>query len=281
MAASYPTSIKSFLTYHDQPTNPTLVVPDPDKPGSTVDLTIDRAHITDEIHDEVIAMEQTIGLGKATIPGATTYGSEVKWLLINKSSGRVDPTNNCIYPNADHPALSHTHSHRQLIGLDADVHSQYVRVDGSRGFNAPVSSPWGTQLNHLCPMGQAQHVGWVTSPEMDFIIYVTVASASTHPVRGPAPQRYRMTGGAFAGPTDANGNVWIDFSDANFAGVLSVVYMKMPFAGRSNYGYTYQYEEDQLLMLAITNQGFMVQFIEDVIVDRQANVALAWMAVGV
>lgn len=280
MAASYPTSIKSFLTYQDQPGS-NNIVPDPSNPAKTIDLTIDRAGITNQIQDEVVAIEKTIGIvgtGVTVIPNTHTLGSEINALFNGKSNGRVDPSNNAIYPL---PPPSHNHTHVELTGNSADVHPQYVRVDGTRGFSAPVLGQWGTALNHLCPLGQAQHVGWLTSPQVNFVVFTTVAAASSNVVRGPAAQRYRMTGGVFNGRTDENGVIFLDYSAAQFSGVLTVVYMKMPFPGASAYGYTYQYEEDQLLMLAISNQGVLIQFTEDIVVDRQANVALCWMAVGV
>jgi hypothetical protein len=280
MPASYPTSIKSFLTVQNQPGDANHVIPDPANPGQTIDLTIDRAKITNEIHDEVIAMEQTIGtsIKPMAIPGTRTMGGEVNALYYGKANGRVDPSNNAIYPLS---VPTHNHAHAQLSDLGADDHPQYVRVDGKRGFRAPVGGQWGTQLNHLCPLSQAQYVGWLTSPQVNFVVFTTVAAASSHVVRGPAAQRYRMTGGHFYGRTDENGVIFLDYSAAQFSGVLTVVYMKMPFPGPSAYGYTFQYEEDQLLMLAISNQGVLIQFIEDVVVDRQANISLAWMAVGV
>jgi hypothetical protein len=113
------------------------------------------------------------------------------------------------------------------------------------------------------------------------IIQATLASASSYPMTGPAPQRYRMTGGFFSGYTNASGNVFIDFSAAHFGGVLTFVFMKLPYPGGSRFGYKYRYEEDQLHMISIANNGAWIQFIEDIVVDRQALIALTWIAVGV
>lgn len=285
MAASYPVSIKSFLTYQDQPGDAAHIIPDPTNPipGSTIDLTIDRAKITNEIHDEVIAMEGTIGVGyqpgTTVIPGTRTLGKEVDWLYNNKANGRIDPSNNAIYPL---PPPSHNHVHSQLSGLSADVHPQYVRVDGSRGFSAPVKGQWAASTNQLVPLAQTQSAGYLNSSQVEFIIYTTVLSKCPHPmicVRDP--QRYRMTGGWSAGYTDSNGLFRIDYSAAHFRGVATLVYMKMPFPGPSAYGYTYQYEEDQLTLIEIDNNGAWIQFSEDVMVDRQAWVSMTWMVLGV
>lgn len=278
MAASYPISVKSFLTYQDQPGS-NNIVPDPDHPGQTVDLTIDRAKITNEIHDEVIAVEKTIGIpALAIIPGLRTYGSELNFLYNNKSSGIVDPTNNAIYPL---PPPSHNHTHAYLAGNDADVHPQYMRVDGARSFSAPVSSPNAAGGHQLATLAQAQAPGYLNSAQVAAAVDSVVDSVAPYPMKGPAPQRYRMTGGHFSGITDANGNVRIDYSAARFSGVLTFVYMKNPFPGGSAYGYVYQYEEDQLVLQEIDNNGAWIQFIEDIVVDRQALVSMTWMAVGV
>jgi hypothetical protein len=90
-----------------------------------------------------------------------------------------------------------------------------------------------------------------------------------------------MTGGHFIGRTDANGNIRVDYSSAHFIGILTFVFMKLPFSGSSASGYTYQYKEDQLLLQSIDNQGCWIRFAEDMVVDRQANVALTWLVVGV
>ena len=101
------------------------------------------------------------------------------------------------------------------------------------------------------------------------------------PVLGPDGRKWKMTGGFFNGYTDNSGNVWIDFSAAGFSGVLSFVYVKMPYPGRSHFGYVYHYEEDQLVLLGLSVQGALIQFIEDIVVDRRANVCMTWMALGI
>ena len=285
MAASYPLSIKSFLTYQDQPPGSTSVVPDPNNPGQTIDLTIDRAFITNEIHDEVISMEQNIGTGPAAtivIPGTRTMGAEINALYNGKANGRVDPSNNAIYATA---VPSHNHMHTELSALGADDHPQYMRVDGTRGFSAAVGGQPATASNHLATLGQVQAQNWLNSAEVQYAIDAQIVAESAHPVRGPAPQpypwRYRMTGGYFWGQSDANGLIRIDFSRAGFIGILSLVYMKMPFPGASAYGYVYQYEEDQLVLIEVDNSGATIQFTEDIVVDRQAYVSMCWMVVGV
>jgi hypothetical protein len=281
--AAYPVSIKSFLTYHDQPSNPSLIVPDPDKPGSTVDLTIDRAKITDEIHDEVVAMESTIGIGiPLATPGAVTIGSEITYLFQNLSPGQADPITHVVYPL---PPPSHNHIHDQLGGNDADVHPQYMRVDGTRSFGAAVSGQPATAMNDLATLGQAQGQGWLNYTQAETVINNQVLTEAPYPMISthdfPGYQRYHMTGGLLAGYTDSNGLIRIDYSRANFRGIASIVFMKLPYPGSSAYGYTYRYEEDQLILWEIDNSGAWIRFSEDIVVDRQAWVALTWMVLGV
>jgi hypothetical protein len=290
ITASYPVSIKSFLTYQDQPPGSTSVIAPDDPtnptPGTPYDLTIDRAYITNEIHSEVLAMEQNIGVGaNATIvvPGITTMGGEINFLYNNKANGRVDPSNNAIYASV---TPTHNHTHAELRNLDADDHTQYVLVDGARGFSAPVAGVPAAASNQLMTLGQLLSQGWLNSAQAQYVIDEQIlAETGGYPVRGPAPQpypwRYRMTGGYFWGQTDESGLIRIDYSAAAFIGILSIVYMKMPFPGVSVYGYVYQYEEDQLMLIEIDNSGCTIQFTEDIVIDRQAWVSMCWMVVGV
>ena len=281
MAASYPTSIKSFLTYQNQPGDANHIVPDPSNSANTIDLTIDRAKITNEIHDEIIAMEQNIGVTGAkvtVVPGTSNMGRELNYLYNYKSAGRVDPSNNAVYPV---PPPSHNHVHAYLQNNSQDVHLQYMRTDGTRGFSAAVSGKNATAGNQLCTLAQAEGAGFLNYNQVESLIQSVLNGASAHPVKGPTPGRYRMAGGYFYGPTNDAGNAWIDFSAARFHSLVTFVYMKNPFPGQSMLGwYNYQYEEDQLVLLSLSPQGAWIQFIEDIVVDRRANVAMTWMALG-
>ena len=291
MAAAYPASIKSFLTYYDQPPGPTKTAPNPTPPPSTLDLTIDRAVITNEIHDEVLAMEETIGVSStarwAVIPGTKSLNDEVLNLYNGKAWGQVDPHNNAIYPAPPAVGPAHNHLHSQLSELDEDVHPQYMRVDGGRAFGAPCPGQDAVSVNQLVTLQQVLNGEWVNSPQVVSIIETEIAEEAAFPmIAGTSggidySQRYRMTGGLLQGYTDSNGRIRIDYTAANFRGILTLVYMKMPFPGPSAYGYTYQYEEDQLILAQVDNQGAWIQFNEDVVVDRQAWVAMTWMVVGV
>jgi hypothetical protein len=285
MAAAYPASIKAFLTYLNQPSTPATIVPDPDRPNqtppATVDLTLIRGKVINEIHDEVMALEKTMGAtgAKATvIPGTTTMGGEIRYLHNYKSSGKIDPANKVVYANT---IPSHNHSHNEISALRADDHKQYMRVDGTRAFTAPVSAPNAANGHQLATLAQGQSAG-LTSPQVASIIQSALTTSADHPMHGPGPGRYRMTGGFYTGQTDRNGNAFIDFSYARFSRLISFVYMKNPFPGLSMLGYyAYQYMEDQLILLSLSPQNATIQFIEDIVVDRQALIGMTWMALGV
>lgn len=284
MAASYPVAIKSFLTYVNQPSSPATIVPDPDHPGqtppATVDLTLIRGKVTNEIHDEVIAVEKTMGITgpkPTVIPGTTTMGAEIKYLLNNKSAGQIDPANKAIYITT---TPTHNHAHNQISGRPADDHKQYIRVDGTRAFTSPVNGRNATGSHHLVTLAQGQGAG-LTHAQVQSIIQTQLTSSVNHPMRGPGPGRYRMTGGFYTGNTDIHGNAYIDFSYARFSRLISFVFMKNPFPGGSMLGYyAFQYMEDQLVLLSLSPEGATIQFIEDIVVDRQALIGMTWMALG-
>jgi hypothetical protein len=261
--ASYPTSLAQFLVYQDQPGDANHMLTSGLDPNTglpvTTDLTIDSAHITDQIHQEVIAIEQTIGVRPFTVPSKTTIGASVVWLYQNKA------------------ARTHSHNHRYLLDLGADDHHQYPRADGSRGFSAPVTSPPARGAHNLVNLGQVQGTG-VTASQMQG--YVT-AELDQNTVRGRPGQALRIQGGQTWGGSDNNGNLTVYF-DPPFTALMSFVYMKLPFPGGSMLGwYAFQYMEDQLILQALTNSYAIIQFIEDIRVDARALVALAWMAIGI
>lgn len=260
MAASYPVSVKSFLTYQNQPGDSNHIMTD------GTDLTIDHARITNEIHDEVVAIEKALG-----VPGPTKVAPHYPSM-----SAGVQALYNAKAP------LTHSHVHHDAAYPLADDHPQYVRVDGHRGFSNPVSAPHATSGADLIPLGQVQGFGYQNAEQVRSIISSTMSSRWPHPIKGPTASRYKMTGGFFNGYTDTRGMVFIDFGPARFSRIVSFVFMKNPYPLASYYyGYIFQYEEDQLILDSLTPQGAWIQFREDILVDRQANVALTWIALGV
>jgi hypothetical protein len=295
-AKRYPLALRDFLTYQNQPgdTNRFLSTPDPNNPGYnvTTDLTLDGGAVTRDIQTEIVSMENTIGI-KPFKANQSTLGKAIYWLLHNLSPGHADAGNrNNLVPLPP----THTHVHRQTVFIHSytdprghlvpaytdttDDHPQYVRVDGSRGFTAPVRGQPAQHAHDLITLSQAQGAG-LTGAQVQGIIQSELNATSDHPMTGPGAGRYKLAGGYFYGASDVNGVIFIDFSECHFSRLVTFVYMKNIFPGGSMLGWpTFQYQEDQLILLAMDTRGAWVQFIEDIVVDRQAAVAMTWMALG-
>lgn len=265
--ANYPTSLANFFTYQDQPgdANSIIQAPNPNPPPATVsvNLTYDHAYITNQLNSEIVAIESTIAARPFTVPKTVTVGASVVWLYKNKAG------------------INHTHIHATLADLKADAHPQYMTDTGEvgrpQGFTHPITSPPAVHANQLANLAQVQSLG------------VTVSTATTiienafppNTVRSFYGNEVKIMGGMAKGYTDSSGNLWVPF-DPPFASLVTFVYNKMPFPGESMLGwYAYQYMEDQLILLSLTNSGALIQFIEDIAVDRQALVCMSWMAIGV
>lgn len=257
MTASYPASIKSFITYTDQP-----------GPNNT---TIDYAYITNDIHDEVIAVENIIGSLPFTIPTTSSIGGSISYLYNNTAP------------------VGHLHRHADLSNLGSDDHMQYVRTDGSRGFTQPIGGQPAGAANQLVVKDQITNAG-ITAATFENQLNGWLSSLG-HQVRGafvgqwywgpgPTSAAWKVIAGIGLGYTDRNGNLYVSFNGAFHSMVLTFCFMRLPIPGGSHYGYVYQYQEDQLMVHGISNQGAVVNFIEDIAVDRQAWVGVSWMALG-
>jgi len=268
-AQRYPLAIRDFVTYQNQPQDGTkiFVAQNPDGTTTTIDLTLDSATVTRDLHTEIISLEQTIGAKPFMVPTTNTVGGSIRWLYGNKSD------------------IIHSHLHRTSTALGADDHPQYMRVDGTRRFTAPVTAPGATKGNDLINLSQAKTAG-LNSSQVQGIINSTLAAqkfvSGEANLTGPDGRRWKMAGGMAQGYTDINGNLTVDLTPARFSGIRSFIYCKMPFPGGSMLGwYAYQYMEDQLVLLGLSNTTAIIQFIEDIRVDRQALVCMCWMALGI
>jgi hypothetical protein len=285
----YPQAIRDFVTYINQDGQTHTIT----SGGTTTDLTLDAAAVTRDLETEIVSLEQTLGAQPFLVPGQPNIGLSISWLSSNLSPGHID-ARNAVNPL---PPPSHSHPHQQTSARSTDDHPQYMLRNGARPFTAPVTAPGAVHGGDLINLAQAKNAG-LTWQQVQNIIQSDLQQALTgilpsppyppntpftySPVLGPTPGRWKMAGGWYTGYTDENGIVFIDFGPAAFSGVQSFVYMKMPFPGTSYfYGYKYQYEEDQLILLGLSTRGALVQFIEDVVVDRRALVAMTWMCLGV
>ena len=278
----YPVQIRDFVTYQNQPQDGTKIflVQNSDGTTTTVDLTLDSAAVTKDLHTEIISLESVIGRKPFMVPGSTTVGRSIQWLYNFKATGHVD-ARNCIIPPG------HYHRHFALRNLENDDHPQYMRRDGARPFTRPVTAPGAVDGDDLVNYSQVKPGGplaGLNSAQVQALVNSDIASmhlAGEADIHGPDTRRWKMAGGVASGYTDINGNLSVDLRPAQFSGILSFIYCKMPFPGGSMLGwYAYQYMEDQLVLLGLSNTSALIQFIEDIRVDRQALVCMCWMALG-
>lgn len=271
--SSYPVSIKSFTLLYDQP----YTAP----PFPQIDPSVDFARWTNELHDEVVSIETVIGINYGYfavdllqfLPGCQSIGDCITWLYNNTA------------PKA------HIHLHHDLVGLGADDHPQYMRVDGNRGFVNPIASPYAWSVTQLAPLGQLTSAGWINTAQ--FMNQLNGWLSALGPqVRGFDPGEplwdgrsyngaWKIQGGYAYGYTDANGYLRINFNPPFLYQVQTFCFNRMPIPGRSHFGYVYQYQEDQLVPQSIDRNGATILFIEDIAVDRRAWVAMTWMAIGI
>ena len=271
--ARYPVALRDFVTYQDQPGDGNHIISQNDPSTGLpilTDLTIDSAAVTQDLHTEVISIEKIIGVRPFSPPGCTTVGQSIRWLYLNESP------------------IDHLHVHNRMNALGADDHKEYSLVNGERPFTGPITSPPATSGNQLVNYNQVRAAGYLTAVE--FASMINLRGMVTVPLQvidGPTEpwgtwyDKLKIMGGVAQGYTDTNGVLYVPFGKG-FAGVLSFVFMKMPFPGLSMLGYyQYQYVEDQLILLHIDRWGASIQFIEDIQVDRQAQVGMVWQAIGV
>jgi hypothetical protein len=291
MPASWPLAIKDFVTYQDQP--------GPDN------KTIIYAVVVNEMTNEVESIEKNIGARPYMAPGMRTLGLTVEWLWLNKAplvhshvhwssvyGGQVvDGTWQIQLPYVDMTKQSDDHSPSPQ---STPSFAGYVRTDGLRGFTQPVASPPAWNANQLVRLDQVkQHSpatqnDFVTVPQFEYIEAVMFGGSHVTGTGGtpwmwgapPYNTAWRITGGWQTGFTDYNGNVFVPFNGVFQRMILTFNFMRMPDAGRSHYGYIYQYMEDQLILQGISTQGAIIQFREDNAIDRQAWITFTWIAVG-
>jgi hypothetical protein len=275
----YPVAIRDFCTYADQPQDGTKWIQagvNPDGTPNMIDLTIDAATITNDLHTEIRSIETTLGInpwvlipltGKLPVTGTTvakaTLGATIQYLYLYKAW------------------IGHNHVHHFLTDLSADSHPVYVPRNASRGFTRPVQGFYPdprtgsgypnihvNQLIRLMDVPQGLTIG-----QIEAMINAELVNEARG---GPLV----LMGGVAQGYTDGYGNLYVPFG-AGFHQLYSFVYMKMPFPGLSMLGwYAYQYMEDQLTLVGLNNQGAWIQFIEDIQVDRRALVCMVWLAIG-
>ena len=254
MAASYPNTLKIFQTFSDY---------------SDIIFAIS----VNEIHDEVVSLESTLGANPLTGTGYTSVGQGLQDLFTNKA-------------DANH---THTHASMPDDGPPSDDHPQYMRTDGRRDFTGPVQSPWASLATQLMPKGQLDAQGFINTQTATGLInglmsnYIRGAlpGVGNNPVAGPAQSvpQWKLTGGTVVGVTDGNGWLPCSFGSAFAQTVQAFVATKIPTGAVAGHA-AYAYVEAQLTLVQITTGGAQVAFSHDYSFQRSVNAAYNWIAIG-
>lgn len=193
ITASYPLVVKIFQTLVDEIT------------------TIDAADIN-EIHDEIVAIETTLGLSPYTGTPYTNLAEALTDLYNTKADS------------------DHDHDHSDLLGLDNPVaHPQYSLIDGSVPFTGPVSGVPAVAGNQLATLGQVQGLGFVdgsyVAGQLDALTQnlVRAVAGSNSPIFGTFdPANAKLAFGLVSGTTGPSGGLNATLSGFT-EGVLAVV----------------------------------------------------------
>lgn len=256
MAASFPTSIKFFNTFVDQAGG----LPNPN-------LAIDFAANTNELHDEVVAIESLLGTMPFSGTPYTTLGGALSDLYINKAP------------------VTHTHAHSSLLGDNVgDDHPQYIRVDGTRGFTGPVTAPAAAVNSQLATLGQVQGLNFSTNASVAALIAAAVAPlcigefSQSGPMPGmpnPIDDSWMVTGGYVDFTTDISGNISVFYTGVFTQTVIAFCPINMPTGA-------YDWRFSECTVISTTLTGSVVQFVDHngaVIGNRE--VAFSWIALGI
>lgn len=255
MAASYPNAIKIFTTFLDQT------------------QVIYAAHMN-EVHDEVIALEKTIGVNPFLGTPYTSIGGALNDLYNNKAP------------------LAHTHAHSALQGdATGDDHTQYIRVDGTRAFTGPVVAPNATLSTHLATLGQLTNQGYLNTAQANaliaaaaaYLVNTRFAAADTTPGLLGFPNEggvgWSLTGGYTVGNTDGSGFINVPLGSAFGTMLLSIVATKLPAPGGGTQP-PYDPKTSDLALVSYTLTNAVVQVTTQAGVQANKQVAFSWLALG-
>ncbi len=253
-SASFPATVKVFQTFLDQT------------------QTIFAAHIN-EVHAEIVAIEKLIGAQPFVSLPYTTFAAALADLATNKA-----PAN-------------HQHNHSDLAGdATGDDHTQYVRVDGSRGFTGPVVVPNALTGGQLVNLGQLISLGYLTVAQANNIMNTALnrsirgAAGGSGPLPGyaaPTTFGWTLLGGYVEGPTDASGNMSTTFSTGYpfTTCVQSFIATKVPVSG-GHAQPAYNSLESQLSLVATTLTSATVRFSNDSGALANQWAAFSWICIG-
>jgi hypothetical protein len=249
MAATYPNALKIFSIFHDY-------------------TDVIWAYSINEVHDEILAIEQVLGTNPFSGTPYLTFGAAIQDLYANKA-----PAN-------------HTHGHYDLLDdSQGNDHPQYIMVNGYPGFSQAVSGQNAYLGSHLLPLGQLQSFGFLNAGQIQNMVNSALGTLMTGasggaPLWGSAPSpTWKVQGGSFTGITDGNGQLTVTFTSPYTRCVQSFVATKMPPGPGA--GAPYNWVEAQITLVGITGSYAKVQFSHDYSWQPNMRVTLNWIAIGI
>jgi len=256
MGAAFPQAIKVFSVFHDYT-------------DTIMALSIN------ECHDEIQALEKTLGTNPFNTTPYTTFGGAIQDLYANKS-----PAN-------------HFHYHRNLSGdASGNDHPQYIMVNGYPGFSRPVSGHAGTAPSDLVPLSQLQGFGFQNAAQVRAMVDAAVngdIAAATAGVmagtKGGTPLLgsttsvdWRITGGLTSGCTLNNGVFVIPFG-TSFSCIQAFSCTKIPPQGSGCP--PYNWIEAQVTLLSVSQTQALVQVSHDYSWQPNMRFSCTWIVMGI
>jgi hypothetical protein len=252
MAATFPQALKVFTTFHDY-------------------TDVIWAYSINEIHDEVVAIENILGTTPFFGTPYTTFGGAIQDLYANKA-----------------PTL-HTHVHSTMIGDNqGNDHPQYIQVSGYPGFSGPVAGKNASAGGHLLPLGQLFSFGFQTAASVEaavenalqFLMTGAYGGGALAPAGYIAAPNFIVQGGEFTGCTNGSGQIFVPFGTP-MAVVQAFVATKMPPEAPTQPCPPYNWIEAQITLVGASGYGAVVQFSHDYSLQPNMWVTLTWIAIGV
>lgn len=250
MAATFPAAIKVFTVFHNY-------------------TDIIWALSINECHDEIQALEKTLGANPFVGTPYTSVSGAILDLYLNKAP------------------LNHTHVHHSLLDdTTGNDHPQYIQVNGYPGFSRPVAGKAGTAPADLVPLSQLQSFGYLNSAQVQAMVNAATANLMAG-ARGGAPlagattsTAWRIQGGISSGCTNGNGQLTVAFPSHYGQCVQAISCTKLPPQGSGGCP-PYNWIEAQMTLLGASGTSFTVQFSHDYSWQPNMWVSFSWIAMGI
>jgi len=259
MPASYPNALKVFQTYHDY--------------TDTI-----WAHSVNELHDEILAIENALGTAPFQGLPYTTFSGAIQDLYRNKA-----PAN-------------HTHVHSSILGDNlGNDHPQYIMISGYPGFSQPVTGKAGSNPADLVPLSQLTSFGYQNATQVENMVNAALGGLMAGVDSGNPPligsiartgPAWRVQGGLISGATNGNGQIWVPFAQPYGNCLQAFTCTKIPpiphpgpvqFPAPNG---PYAWIEAQVTLYMPSGSGCWVQFSHDYSWQTNVWVSLTWMAMG-